>query len=335
MPDKKNLLFLTDGSPDPNLASRRLRVYELIPLIKDTFNSNCQNAPRAVTEIIQLRKKINSADAIIIQKELLPWMTLLALRLFRKPIIYDFDDAVYIRHRPVTLSYVKSDKLLRRFKNICKHATLVIAGNRILEKNAKNAGAKKTIVIPTSVRIQKISNPSKTNKKIILGWIGHSINMPFLEALEKVFIQLESEKYQIELHVMCNKPPKFISYSSYKFFKWSEKLENNFLSSIDIGLMPLPDNLYTQGKCAYKALQYMAYSKPVVVSDVGINSEWTKGAGYTSKNNRDTIRALRKLIDSKSIRVKFGESGLMTIKNKFERAKIANQFKSAILNILK
>ncbi len=336
MPDKtKNLLFLTDGSPDPNLASRRLRVYELIPLIKDTFNSICETSPRTVLDIIKIRKKINLADAIIIQKELLSSMTLLALRLFKKPLIYDFDDAVYIRHRPITMSYVRSYKLLRRFKNICKYATLVIAGNRILEKNAKNAGAKKTTVIPTSVRIQKISKPLKKNKKIILGWIGHSINMPFLEALENIFVKLESEKYQFELHVMCNKPPKFISYSSYKFFKWTEKSENNFLSSIDIGLMPLPDNLYTQGKCAYKALQYMAYSKPVVVSDVGINSEWTKGSGYASKNNHEIISALKKLINSKSLRLKFGENGLMTIKNKFEREKIANQFKNTILKIIK
>ena len=233
------------------------------------------------------------------------------------------------------MSYVKSYKLLGRFKNICKHASLIIAGNRILEQSAKNAGAKKTAVIPTSVLAQKNSTLPGKNKKIILGWIGHSINMPYLEALENVFIELESENFLFELHVMCNKPPQFVSYSSYEFFKWSEKSEKNFLSNIDIGLMPLPDNPYTQRKCAYKALQYMAYSQPVVVSDVGINSEWTKGAGYTSKNNRDTIRALRKLIDSKSIRVKFGESGLMTIKNKFERAKIANQFKIAILNILK
>jgi hypothetical protein len=138
MPDKiKNLLFLTDGSPNPNLASRRLRVYELIPLIKDAFNSICETSPRSVIDIIKIRKKIYLADAIIIQKELLPSMTFLVLRLFRRPIIYDFDDAVYIRHRPTTFSYVRSYKLLRRFKNICKHATLVIAGNRFLERKGE------------------------------------------------------------------------------------------------------------------------------------------------------------------------------------------------------
>jgi glycosyltransferase involved in cell wall biosynthesis len=336
MPDKrKNLLFLTDGSPDPNLASRRLRVYELIPFIKDTFNSVCESAPRTIIETIKLRKKINATDIIIIQKELLPWILILALRVFRKPIVYDFDDAVYIRHRPITMSYVKSYKLLGRFKNICKHASLIIAGNRILEQSAKNAGAKKTAVIPTSVLAQKNSTLPGKNKKIILGWIGHSINMPYLEALENVFIELESENFLFELHVMCNKPPQFVSYSSYEFFKWSEKSEKNFLSNIDIGLMPLPDNLYTQGKCAYKALQYMAYSKPVVVSDVGINAEWTKNAGYATKNNEGTITALKKLINSKSMRLKFGKSGQIIIKNKFERKKIANEFKNTILGIIR
>jgi glycosyltransferase involved in cell wall biosynthesis len=99
--------------------------------------------------------------------------------------------------------------------------------------------------------------------------------------------------------------------------------------------MPLPDNPYTQGKCAYKALQYMAHAKPVVVSDVGINSEWTKNAGYATKNNADTMIALKKLINSKSMRLKFGKNGLITIKNKFEREKIANEFKNTILKIIK
>jgi hypothetical protein len=58
MPDKiKNLLFLTDGSPAPNLASRRLRMCELMPLIKDTFNSICETSPRTVINI--RKKKIN------------------------------------------------------------------------------------------------------------------------------------------------------------------------------------------------------------------------------------------------------------------------------------
>ena len=54
---------------------------------------------------------------------------------------------------------------------------------------------------------------------------------------------------------------------------WSEEAEKRFLAEVDIGLMPLPDNAWTRGKCAYKALQYMAAGIPVVADDVGVSAE--------------------------------------------------------------
>ena len=53
----------------------------------------------------------------------------------------------------------------------------------------------------------------------------------------------------------------------------SEEREREFLREVDIGLMPLPDNAWTRGKCAYKALQYMAAGIPVVADDVGVSAE--------------------------------------------------------------
>ena len=37
--------------------------------------------------------------------------------------------------------------------------------------------------------------------------------------------------------------------------------------------MPLPDEIWSKGKCGFKALQYMALGIPALVSDIGVNAE--------------------------------------------------------------
>ena len=46
----------------------------------------------------------------------------------------------------------------------------------------------------------------------------------------------------------------------------------NLLRALDVGLMPLPDDEWSRGKCGMKALQYMAFGIPPVVSPVGVNA---------------------------------------------------------------
>ena len=41
--------------------------------------------------------------------------------------------------------------------------------------------------------------------------------------------------------------------------------------SFQVGIMPLPDDPWTRGKCTCKILQYFAASLPVVCSPVGAN----------------------------------------------------------------
>ena len=58
-----------------------------------------------------------------------------------------------------------------------------------------------------------------------------------------------------------------------RFIPWSLETQDMEISRFDIGVMPLPKTRHSEGKCGYKALQYMAASVPPVVSDVGVNGE--------------------------------------------------------------
>jgi len=54
---------------------------------------------------------------------------------------------------------------------------------------------------------------------------------------------------------------------------WHEATEVAALQSSHIGIAPMPDTPWTQGKCALKVLQYMAARLPVISARAGANSE--------------------------------------------------------------
>jgi len=305
----------------------------ILPYLK-SFDFLVDVAPINLLRVFLILPKILKSKIIFIQKELIPFSFLLLLKILRKPIIFDFDDAIYLRHLS-SGEFRQSNKRNRRFSLICKCANLVIAGNEILAKAATLRGAKSVQVIPTSVKLPRIKSIfNRTNKKVILGWIGTDVNLIYLEDWESIFSKLSSKGLKFELWVMSGKPPKFKKFNQIKFFKWSEVAEKNFLKNIDIGLMPLIKNSYTEGKCAFKALQYLSYSKPVVASDVGINKLWLNGASYISNDKELIMISLKKLIQDHKKRNFLGKSGYQIIEKNFERKIIAYKVERAINSIL-
>ena len=148
-----------------------------------------------------------------------------------------------------------------------------------------------------------------------------------------MLLNLQRKNINFKLLVMSDRAPKFKEFSNHEFIQWSPDDELTFLNSIDIGLMPLKNNAYTQGKCAYKALQYMSFGKPVVVSDVGVNAEWINGAGFSVGSNEEMEQALFSLISDSQLRGDFGSRAIDLIRNKFERNLLADQLKDALLSL--
>jgi glycosyltransferase involved in cell wall biosynthesis len=305
----------------------------ILPYLK-SFNFAVDVAPINFLRALLILPKIFNSKLIFIQKELVPLSFLLLLKILRKPIIFDFDDAIYLRQLS-SGGFRLSNKRNRRFTLICKFVNLVIAGNEILSKQALIRGARFVKVIPTGIYLPPIKNLlRRPAAKVVLGWIGTEVNLVYLENWEPVFNQLSSLGLKFELWVMSSKSPKFQKFSQIKFFKWSEAAEKKFLKDIDIGLMPLVKNSYTQGKCAFKALQYLSYSKPVVASDVGINKLWLNGASYISNDKEVIMISLKRLIQDHKKRNFLGKSGYQIIEKNFERKIIAYNVERAINSIL-
>jgi glycosyltransferase involved in cell wall biosynthesis len=91
------------------------------------------------------------------------------------------------------------------------------------------------------------------------------------------------------------------------------------LCSIDIGLMPLPDTEWTRGKCAFKAIQYMAVGAVPIASPVGITQDLVRHGinGFLATSTEEWFRALQLLIDNPSIRQQLSVSARRTVEREY------------------
>ena len=101
--------------------------------------------------------------------------------------------------------------------------------------------------------------------------------------------------------------------------KWNKKTEISDLAEINIGVMPLENTIWAQGKCGFKGLQYMALQIPSVMSNVGVNNEIIedKVNGFICKTNDDWYHVLSSLMSDAKLRTEIGQKGQKTVKNNY------------------
>jgi len=247
-------------------------------------------------------------DIIFIHREASPFGPPLFEWLFMKASgkysIFDFDDAIWIPNASETNWMTKYLKRFKNTNNCCRWASTVSAGNKFLADYARGFN-ENVVVNPTTIDTKKWTLTNKqaivdnNNSQLRIGWTGSHSTVQYLDELFPVLVELE-KKISFQFHVICDVPPKF-QLRSMKFIKWSKQSEIDDLLKLDVGVMPLPDNVWTRGKCGFKALQYMALGIPAVVSNVGVNSEIVDHEvnGCICKNSDDWLLYLSKLMTDK------------------------------------
>jgi glycosyltransferase involved in cell wall biosynthesis len=99
------------------------------------------------------------------------------------------------------------------------------------------------------------------------------------------------------------------------------------LRSIHFGIMPLPDMPLERGKSGLKLLQYMACSRPVVASPVGVNVEIVNSeVGYLADTNDAWLSSLLTLADSPDLRNKMGDRGRQVVEKKYSLSQWAPRY---------
>jgi glycosyltransferase involved in cell wall biosynthesis len=279
--------------------------------------------PRRVIEALSTR----SYNAVLIHRAITiagpAFLERIVHRLGR-PVIFDFDDAIYLLHTTNANRRLGWLKFPRRTELLCRISNHVVAGNSYLAGYARRYNDSVT-VIPTSVDIDRY-RPAQPRSEgpVIIGWTGSSTSQAHLEMFAPVLAALASRP-DIEIRVLSDKKPSLPGIG-FTWRPWSAKSEVKEMAAFHIGIMPMPDNEWSRGKCSLKALLYMAMGIPAVCSPVGANREIIthRENGLLPRSLDEWVASIYELADDPALRSRIGASARRTVEQRFSAAHSAD-----------
>ena len=270
-------------------------------------------------------------DLIWLEKEALPWIPgwIEIALLSGVPYVVDLDDAWFHRYDQQRSAFLRS-MLGGKIDVVMRQASMVVVGNDYLADHARDAGARRIVLIPSAIDLDRYpSGPSldqvkgPASRPVIIGWIGTPITAPYLASVEPAFRAVAAEAPMI-LRIVGAHPPAVFAGLATDSVSWSETTEIKQILDLDIGIMPLANTLWEQGKCAYKLLQIMAAGRPVIASPVGANCKVVQHGinGFLASSTEEWITALRSLISDPALRHRLGAAARQTIELNYSTQKV-------------
>jgi glycosyltransferase involved in cell wall biosynthesis len=267
--------------------------------------------------------RLHAYDFVFIHREAShigpPIFEWLIAKVFRKKIIFDFDDAIWLPN------YSKHNESFHQLKMYGKiHWTLrwtyrVSAGNAYLANFARPYQPD-VVVLPTTIdtqnhhaRVKDYSRPGP----LVIGWTGTLTTIRYLHPLLPIIAELE-KKYDFEFEIIANENPHF-DLKSFRFRRWQKESEIDDLLRFSVGLMPLEDDQWAKGKCGFKALQYMALGIPALVSPVGVNTDIVEHGvnGYICDSPMEWKETIVQLLQNPILCTQLGLAARKTIVDRY------------------
>jgi glycosyltransferase involved in cell wall biosynthesis len=262
------------------------------------------------------------ADLVWVYAELFPYLPGSLERLaFRsgRPVVYDCDDAFFHAYDAHPNPRVR--RLLgRKLEPLLRGAAAAACGNAYLESYVSRF-CDNTMLLPTVVDtgLYGAAPGPRPERPVTIGWIGSPSTWPYMRPILPLLRELAQSR-GIRIRVVGAGPAAAAdAFPGLDLVEWSEAREVDEVRAMDIGVMPLPDDIWALGKCGYKLIQYMACALPVVASPVGVNSEIVSPGenGFLATGEAEWRDSLLRLIDDPGLRRTFGAAGRRRIEQSY------------------
>lgn len=277
---------------------------------------------RSIAKRKLLLFKLHRADHIFIHREVAhigpPIFEWIIAKLLRRKYIYDFDDAIWLPNYSETNARFHRLKAYWKVKYCMKWAHQVTAGNEYLADFARKFN-QNVQIIPTTIDTVGYHNRycDHSIEPATIGWTGTHTTMRYLVPLIPILKDLE-KTYNFRFRVISNQAPEF-ELNSLEYVPWNKETEIEDLAQIQIGIMPLEEDIWSEGKCGFKGLQYMALGMATIMSPVGVNKQITRENenGFLADNSIEWNDKLIRLLEDKTLRIKLGENGRKTVEKEY------------------
>lgn len=249
------------------------------------------------------------------------------LKIFRRKVIFDFDDPVYVRNH----SYLKT-KIFTQMADavfVCTHAQAEWA--KQYNKNVH--------VIHISLMYSEYAKYTKDYSNsvgpCVIGWIGsgpehlRSGNLGIIASVLRKLVAKTHAPFKFVLVGALGDP------EIYNLFRSIDGLSVDFIDSLDwvdpdavpseiqtfdIGVLPhQTEGEWNQGKSSFKILEYMGCGVASVCTLFGEMSYIiTDGVnGYLADSEDEWIEKLEKLVMDRDLRARFGKAGQERIREEY------------------
>jgi len=305
----------------PYLKSHGVEVH-VAPFLEDDYVASLYKGNRSIKAIAaaywrRLKQLLGAGnyDLLWIEKELIPWIPAIPERVVGSYVV-DYDDAVFHNYDLHASSLVRLI-LGNKIRSVMSRARTVVVGNEYLAEYARQAGAADIQFVPTVVDLEHYPPPEFVQRETFtIGWIGTPWTARYLPAIAPALKEVCSRG---NVRIVLIGSGEVNLGVPVEVRAWSETTEARDIREIDVGIMPLPDEPFEQGKCGYKLLQYMVSGLPVVASPVGANRKIVDEGttGHLAGTHNVWVQALERLRENPAMRLKMGKEARLRVERTY------------------
>lgn len=304
----------------PYLRAHRVACDVASPLTADEFavltgpGRNCRpmwyhskEVARRVRQILS----VHAYDVVFVQKAIMTAYLKGLDRVLRgrsRRLIYDIDDAVHLAPpHPLRFPWTLFEDR-NQIAAMMASADLVLAGNAWLEAAGREVGGK-TVLFPTVVDTERFVPGNFPPDTFRIGWVGNPSTTICLEPAAKALEVVRDAEV-----CLVGADATRVPFVGAVTRPWSFETEVSELQRFSVGIMPQPSGDWMRGKCALKALQYMACGLPCVATPFGAVLEFMHNGenGLFAESCDDWTDAFARLAEP-ALRKRLGEAGRTTV----------------------